>query len=354
MMERQRALADVVRAGSRTSRASRRSSAPTAPTRRPTAGASRSRSKPRGERDARRRGDHRAPRARSSPRSTASRVYLQSVQDLQIDSRVEPHAVPVHARGRRPDELARLGAARARASCATLPELADVASDQQSGGPAVSLTIDRDTASRLGVSPQAIDDTLYDAFGQRQVSTIFTQLNLYRVILEVEAGVPAEPRGARRSIYVRVDRPATQVPLARVRALRADRPRRSSINHQGQFPAVTLSFNLAPGVSLGDAVDAIAARERDIGLPPRRARATSRARRAAFSDSLASEPLLILAALITVYIVLGVLYESYIHPITILSTLPSAGVGALLALIVCRHASSASSRSSASSCSSAS
>jgi multidrug efflux pump len=212
-----------------------------------------------------------------------------------------------------------------------VPELTDLASDQESGGLQMQVTIDRDTASRMGVTPQNIDDTLYDAFGQRQVSTIYTQLNLYRVILEVKPEYQENP-SALNLLYVRTTT-GDQVPLsAMVRFSRTVAP--LTVNHQGQFPATTISFNTAKDVSLGDAVNAIHRAEADMALPPS-IHADFQGTAQAFGESLASEPILILAALITVYIVLGVLYESYIHPITILSSLPSAGVGALLALIVC-------------------
>jgi multidrug efflux pump len=195
----------------------------------------------------------------------------------------------------------------------------------------VSLTIDRDTASRLGISPQTIDDTLYDAFGQRQISIIFTQLNLYRVILEVKPEMAHSAQALDR-IYVRAAN-GTPTPLSSmVHWSTTTAP--LAINHQGQFPCVTISFNLAEGESLGNAVKAITAAQDRIGLPSS-VHAEFVGTAQAFNDSLASEPVLVLAALVTVYIVLGVLYESYIHPITILSTLPSAGVGALLALYVC-------------------
>ncbi|HUK33124.1 MAG TPA: efflux RND transporter permease subunit, partial [Vicinamibacterales bacterium] len=214
----------------------------------------------------------------------------------------------------------------------TLPELRDVASDQQNGGLQASLVIDRDTASRLGITPQMIDDTLYDAFGQRQVSTIFTQLNQYHVVLEVKPDFQKNPDKL-KDIYVH-SATGAQVPLSTFTHFE---PQAAplAVNHQGQFPSVTLSFNLAPGVSLGEAVDAIGAAEKDIGLPPS-IRASFQGTAQAFQAALVNEPLLILAALVTVYIVLGVLYESYIHPLTILSTLPSAGVGAILALLICR------------------
>jgi len=190
--------------------------------------------------------------------------------------------------------------------------------------------IDRDTASRLGVLPQAIDDTLYDAFGQRQVSTIFTQLNQYHVILEVAPRFQQDPE-ALKILYVKSST-GTQVPLSALSRYERDSAP-LAINHQGQFPAVTLSFNLAPGASLGEAVRAIQDAEREIGFPAS-IHAGFQGTAQAFQASLANQPLLILAAIITVYIVLGVLYESYIHPITILSTLPSAGVGAILALLL--------------------
>jgi len=176
-----------------------------------------------------------------------------------------------------------------------------------------------------------IDDTLYDAFGQRQVSTIFTQLNQYHVVMEVKPNFQQSP-DALKDIYVRSVSGA-QVPLSAFTHF-APTTTALAVNHQGQFPAVTLSFNLAPGVALGDAVSAIAAAERELGLPAS-LRTSFQGTAQAFQAALANEPLLILAALVTVYIVLGVLYESYIHPLTILSTLPSAGVGALLALLLC-------------------
>jgi multidrug efflux pump subunit AcrB len=215
----------------------------------------------------------------------------------------------------------------------TLPELRDVASDQQNGGMKADLVIDRDTAARFGILPQAIDDTLYDAFGQRQVSTIFTQLNQYHVVLEVGPQFQDDPADL-RNIYVK-SITGTQVPLSAFSHFETSKTP-LAINHQGQFPVVTMSFNLAPGESLGNATKAIAQAEREIGMPAS-IHPSFQGTAAAFQNSLASEPWLILAALVTVYIVLGVLYESYIHPVTILSTLPSAGVGAILALLVTRN-----------------
>ncbi|MGA7120859.1 MAG: multidrug efflux RND transporter permease subunit [Polyangiaceae bacterium] len=272
--------------------------------------------------------------ARLKPRVAAVdgiQIFMQSVQDLQIDSRVSRTQYQYTVQDADPSELA-TWAPRLLAELKKEHTLREVASDEESAGLQVSLTIDRDTASRLGISPQAVDSTLYDAFGQRQVSIIFTQLNLYRVILEVKPEM-ARTAAALDNIFVRsatgqpaplsamVHRTTTTAPLA--------------INHQGQFPAVTISFNLADGESLGDAVKAIQAAQSRIGVPAS-VHSAFVGTAQAFNDSLASEPLLIAAAIVTVYIVLGVLYESYIHPITIISTLPSAGVGALLALYACR------------------
>ncbi len=258
-------------------------------------------------------------------------LFMQPVQDLTVEDRVSrtqfqysiecPDVNELHHWA--PQLLAKLEA---------LPQLRDLASDQQNGGLQASVVIDRDTASRLGITPQMIDDTLYDAFGQRQVSTIFTQLNQYHVVLEVKPTFQQGP-DALKDIYVHAASGA-QVPLSAFTHF-APTTTALAVNHQGQFPAVTLSFNLAPGVALGDAVTAIEAAEREIGLPAS-IRPSFQGTAQAFQTSLANEPLLILAALVTVYIVLGVLYESYIHPLTILSTLPSAGVGAILALLLCR------------------
>ena len=258
-------------------------------------------------------------------------LFMQPVQDLTIEDRVSRTQYQYTVESPDADQL-HSWVARLLEALQALPELRDVASDQQNGGLEVALTIDRDTAARLGITPQAIDDTLYDAFGQRQVSTIFTQLNQYHVVLEVKPSFQQSP-DALKDLYVR-SASGTQVPLAAI-AQFAPTTAALAVNHQGQFPAVTFSFNLAPGVALGDAVTAIETTARDLGLPPS-IRATFQGTAQAFQASLANEPLLILAALVTVYIVLGVLYESYIHPLTILSTLPSAGVGAILALLLCR------------------
>jgi multidrug efflux pump len=255
-------------------------------------------------------------------------VYLQPVQDLAVDARASRTQYQFTVEDPNPAELAEW-APKLLAKLRELPELSGVASDQQDNGLELHLAVDRDSASRLGISAQALDDTLYDAFGQRIVSTTFTQLNQYRVILEVDPRARSSPTALDR-LYVRGS--AGAVPLAAfVRVENRVAP--LAIDHQGQFPSVTLSFDTAPGVSLGEATTAIDAAVASLEPPPAmRAQFTGTAQ--VFRDSLASEPILILAALITVYIVLGVLYESYIHPITILSTLPSAGVGAILALYV--------------------
>jgi multidrug efflux pump len=258
-------------------------------------------------------------------------TVLQPVQDVRIGGRQSNAQYQFTLRG---DNLTELNtwAPRVEQKLRTLPELVDVSSDQQDRGLQSSVVFDRSTASRLGITPQLIDDTLYDAFGQRQVSITYTSLNQYHVVMEVA------PRYWQRSdtlqdIYVRSPNGA-QVPL-RTFAHYESTATALSVNHQGQFPAVTLSFNLPLGVSLGEAVKAIEGATRQIGLPAS-IRGSLQGTAQAFQDSLASQPLLILAALVTVYIVLGILYESYIHPITILSTLPSAGVGAILALMLFR------------------
>jgi multidrug efflux pump len=206
-----------------------------------------------------------------------------------------------------------------------------VASDQQAGGLQAQLVIDRNTASRFGITPQMIDDTLYDAFGQRQISIMFTQLNQYRVVMEIKPDLRDNP-GDLKNIYVR-SAGGGEVPLDAFTHF-TESTTALAVNHQGQFQVVTASFNLAPGKSLGDAVAAVDKAKAELEMPASIA-ASFQGTAAAFQASLANEPVLILAALVTVYLVLGVLYESYIHPLTILSTLPSAGVGALLALMIC-------------------
>jgi multidrug efflux pump len=256
-------------------------------------------------------------------------LYMQPVQDLTVEDRISRTQYQYTLEDADPEELGRWAPILVEALQA-LPELRDVSSDQQDHGLAAMVDIDRSTAARLGITPQLVTDTLYDAFGQRQVSTMFTQLNQYRVILEV---MPEFQKGPHALQFLDVrSSSGGQVPLnvfARVTETTAP----LVINRQGQFPAVTLSFNLARGQSLGDAVRAIERVTERIGLPAG-IRGSFQGTAQAFQASLANTPLLILAALVTVYIVLGILYESYVHPLTILSTLPSAGVGALLALML--------------------
>jgi multidrug efflux pump subunit AcrB len=212
----------------------------------------------------------------------------------------------------------------------SLPDIRDANTDQQNKGLESRLVIDRDTASRLNLSSQAIDEALYDSFGQRDVSTMYTPLNQYFVVMEVDPQYQQNPDSL-RGIYVRSST-GNEVPLSAFARLQETNTT-LAVNHQGQFPSITLSFNLAPGASLGDAVTEIDTAERQIGMPAS-VQGSFQGTAQAFQTSLANMPLLILAALVTVYIVLGMLYESYIHPITILSSLPSAGVGALLALLL--------------------
>ena len=257
-------------------------------------------------------------------------LHMQPVQDLTVEDRVSRTQFQYTLEDADPEELNRW-APKLLESLQLRPELRDVSSDQLNQGLASLVEIDRNTASRMGITPQLITDTLYDAFGQRQVSTMFTQLNQYRVILEVmpefqkgpEALQALEVRGTGGSVPLNVFTRVTDTTVPLV------------ISRQGQFPAVTISFNLAPNGSLGEAVEAIRQVTQELGLPAS-IRGSFQGAAQAFQNSLEHEPLLILAALITVYIVLGILYESYIHPLTILSTLPSAGVGALLALMLLR------------------
>jgi multidrug efflux pump len=209
-----------------------------------------------------------------------------------------------------------------------LPEITDVNSDQQNNGLQSVVQYDRRTASRFGISPQLIDNTLYDAFGQRQVSTMYTDLNQYHVVMEAAPKYLEDPQFLHQ-VYIRAPN-GQQVPLSAF-AQYAPTTAPLSVNHQGLFPAVTISFNLTPGVALGDAVDSIQDAAGRVGLPSS-VHTTFAGTAQAYQDSLKNQPMLIAAALAAVYIVLGILYESYIHPITIISTLPSAGVGALLAL----------------------
>jgi multidrug efflux pump len=254
-------------------------------------------------------------------------LYMQAVQDLTVEDRVSRTQYQYSLEAADPKDLA-TWVPRLVAKMQAMPQLRDVATDQQNHGLEEDLIVDHDTASRLGLTMSGIDNTLYDAFGQRLVSTIFTQLNQYHVVLEVAPEFRQNP-DALSSLYVK-SATGQQVPLGTFTHFE---PNAASLtlNHEGQFPSTTLSFNLAPGASLGDAVQAIDIAGRDIGMPASVA-ASFQGTAAAFRNSLANEDWLLLAAVVTVYIVLGVLYESYIHPLTILSTLPSAGVGAILAL----------------------
>jgi multidrug efflux pump len=313
---------------------------------------------------------------------------MQPVQDLTVEDRVSRTQFQYTLEDPNADELNTF-APKMMARFKELPELTDVATDQQVQGLRASLVFDRDTASRLGITPATIDQTLYDAYGQREVSTIFTQLNQYHVVLEVKPSFQQRPADL-SSLYIRTGAgsasgnaglvaggststanagPGNTSSAATTAANAASAMANSAagsgaiasaavfpmggqvplsafthvvtsavpitVNHQGQFPVITLSFNLAPNVSLGDAVNAVNKVKEEIGLPPS-IQAAFQGTAQAFQASLSNEWMLILAAVATVYIVLGVLYESYIHPVTILSTLPSASVGALLALNVCR------------------
>jgi multidrug efflux pump len=255
--------------------------------------------------------------------------YLQPLQDLTVEDRVSRTQYQYSLEDANSEEL-QYWTAKMIDKLKQIPILTDIASDQQLSGLGAHLVIDRDTASRLGITPQNIDDTLDDAFGQRQVSTMFTQLNQYHVVLEVAPNFQRTPSDL-ANIYVKSSN-GTQVPLSAFTHLEEGQTP-LAVNHQGQFPVVTLSFNLAPGKSIGDAVDAVNKAKAELNMPVS-VNAQFQGTAASFEASLQNEPILILAALIVVYIVLGVLYESYIHPVTILSTLPSAGVGAILALLL--------------------
>ncbi len=308
-------------------------------------------------------------------------LYMQPVQDLTVEDRVSRTQYQYTLEDPDLQEL-NYWTAKLMAKLSTIPELRDLATDQQTSGLSASLIVDRVTASRMGITPQTIDQTLYDAFGQRQISTMYTQLNQYHIILETQPDFQSSPAKL-QDIYVRsaiapsaLTTASTDVVTATTAsggsATTTSSPRAStntavstgsaapgavssingaavplstfthfemksgplSVNHQGQFPVVTVSFNLAPGASLGAATKAIEKAQKDIGMPLS-VQTAFQGTAASFQASLSNEPILILAALVTVYIVLGVLYESYIHPITILSTLPSAGVGAILALLIC-------------------
>jgi multidrug efflux pump len=268
-------------------------------------------------------------------------LYMQPVQDLTIEDRVSPTQYQFTVQASDPKELS-AWIPRLVARLQQLPQLADVASDLQDKGLQAYVDINRDAAARLGVTPAAVDNALYDAFGQRLISTIFTESNQYRVVLEVAPGFQAGP-AALNGIFVTASNAAAagavggsgdQVPLSAIATIRQQEAP-LAIDHLGQFPAATISFNLAPGASLGDAVTAIRQAQHAVGLPTS-LEIRYQGAALAFRAALGNELWLLMAAIVTMYIVLGVLYESYIHPVTILSTLPSAGIGALLALLLAR------------------
>ena len=256
-------------------------------------------------------------------------LYMQSAQDLTIGGRQSQAQYQYTLQG---EDLAELDSwsPRLMQKLRTLKELRDVNTDQQDRGLQETVIIDRDTASRLGVTPQAIDNALYDAFGQRQVSTIYEQLNQYHVVMEVDPQYQQSP-AALDAVYVGATT-GSMIPLSAI-AHFGPANTALAVNHQGQFPATTISFNLAPNVSLGQATQLIEQAKNEIQFPAT-IHGSFQGTAAAFQESVSDEPVLIVTALLTVYIVLGILYESFVHPITILSTLPSAGVGALLALLV--------------------
>ena len=258
-------------------------------------------------------------------------LFLQAAQDINVGGRSSKTQYQYTLQDSSLDELNHW-APLLQQKLGSLSMLRDIATDQQTNAPTVTMTIDRTTAARFGIQPQVIDDTLYDAFGQRQVAQFFTQLNQYHVILEVPPALQGDP-AALDKIYVKSPTTNSQVPLSTFVRLDTTKTNYLSIAHQGQFPAVTLSFNLGQGASLGEAVSAIQEAEAQMKLPSTII-GTFQGNAQAFQSSLSTTPYLIAAALVVVYIILGVLYESYIHPITILSTLPSAGVGAILILMM--------------------
>ncbi|MBZ6075440.1 multidrug efflux RND transporter permease subunit [Microvirga puerhi] len=259
------------------------------------------------------------------------RLFLQASQDINVGGRQARTQYQYTLQDANLDELNEW-APKILEKLKTLPELRDVATDQQVSGTTLTLTINRDQASRFGFTPQLIDDTLYDAFGQRQVTQYFTQLNSYNVVMEILPELQGDTTSLSK-IYLKSPITGEQVPLSTFARWTTRKIAPLSINHQGQFPAITISFNLAPGSSLGDATQAVTRAVTEMN-PPGSLAGTFQGNAQAFQASLATVPLLILAALVVVYLILGILYESYIHPITILSTLPSAGAGALATLML--------------------
>jgi multidrug efflux pump len=257
-------------------------------------------------------------------------VFMQAGQDLRIGGRMGSAQYQYTIQSEDVQDLVKWGPTLLQ-NMRKLPGLADVNTDQQNSGLQAELSYDRPTASRLGITPQSIDSSLYDAFGQAQVSTMFTSLNQYHVVMEVAPSFWQTPEGL-NNVYLKSTSGTGEVPLSAVTSY-TPATAALSVNHQGQFPSVTVSFNLAPGVALGDAAREITQMEQKIGLPST-IQGMFAGTLQAFQQSLGTEPMLIITALMAVYIVLGILYESFIHPITILSTIPSAGVGAVLALMI--------------------
>jgi hydrophobic/amphiphilic exporter-1 (mainly G- bacteria), HAE1 family len=260
-----------------------------------------------------------------------AKLFLQAAQDVRVGGRVSRTEFQYTMQGSDPGELNEW-APKMLDKMKTLQELRDVASDQQTDGATLTLTIARDQASRYGLTVQMIDDTLYDAFGQREIAQYFTQLSSYQVIMEVLPVLQGDVTTFEK-IFLKSPTTGGEVPLAAFAKWSTTPIQPLSVSHQGQFPAITISFNLAPGASLGQATDAVERTRNELMLPATIG-ASFQGNAQAFQDSLSTVPLLILGALVVVYLILGVLYESYVHPITILSTLPSAGVGALAMLIL--------------------
>jgi multidrug efflux pump subunit AcrB len=258
-------------------------------------------------------------------------LFLQAAQDLNVGGRTTRTQYQYTLQDSNIDEL-NAWAPKLLDRLQQLPVLRDAASDQQTSSGMLSLTIDRDQAARFGIQPAAIDQALYDAFGQRQAAQFFTQQNSYHVVLEITPALQKDPESLRK-LYLKSPLTGQMVPLSAMTKYDTQHVTYLSIQHQGQFPAVTLSFNLAPGAALGDAVNAITRVSAEMRLPAT-ITGTFQGTAQAFQSSLKTQPYLILAALVAVYIILGMLYESYIHPLTILSTLPSAGAGALLVLLI--------------------
>jgi HAE1 family hydrophobic/amphiphilic exporter-1 len=260
-----------------------------------------------------------------------ARLFLQAAQDVRVGGRASRTQFQFTLQGADIEQLNEW-APKMLAKLKGLPELRDVATDQQTEGTTLTLKVNRDQASRYGLTPQLIDDTLYDAFGQRQIAQYFTQLSNYYVIMEVLPSLQGDPKTLDQ-IFLRSPTTGGEVPLAAFAKWTTTPIQPLSISHQGRFPAITISFNLARGVALGQATAAMEQAKSQLSMPATIS-TTFQGNAQAFQDSLSTVPMLILAALVVVYLILGILYESYIHPLTILSTLPSAGVGALAILML--------------------